>query len=270
MIDTLDVNLVLTILIIVSIVAIAVRRIRLPYTLALIITGLALTFFTFPATQGLAEQFPELLLTLFLPALLFEGAMNINTEELSNNIKTITLLSVVGVTLSVIICGISIHYLLGLSWSLSFIFGALISPTDPIAVIRIFKELGVSKKLSTIVEAESLFNDGTGIIIFKIIVGLVASGVIDPKYAILEFVRLTFGGLVLGAFVGYLASRIIKNIDDRMIQISITTIVAYGGYILAENLSLSGVIAVAASTAAYLWFLPLHYPQQLVLTRHSS
>jgi CPA1 family monovalent cation:H+ antiporter len=238
---------VLFVLIIVSIVAVIVRIIKLPYTLALIFTGLFLTIFKLPFTITLAEDFPGLLLAIFLPALLFDGAMNTKVDKLMENITTVTFLAVFGVISSVLISGALIHYFLGLSWLVSLLFGALISPTDPIAVLKIFKTFGVSERLSSIVEAEALFNDGTGLVVFKIIVALITSGVISFGNIIIQFFQLAVGGLFVGLFIGYIASKIIRKINDRMVQISLTSIVAYGGYLLAEHFGLSGVITVVAS-----------------------
>ncbi|MBT3464782.1 Na+/H+ antiporter, partial [archaeon] len=153
------------ILVIVSIVSILVRRIKMPYTLGLILTGLGISVFNI---QIGIELDPELILTLFLPALLFEGAMNIDVNVLKKNIKSITLLSLVGTFLTTIIIGFVLRLFIKMPLSISLLFASMIAPTDPIAVIGIFKELGVGKSLSVLIEGESLFNDGVAIVLFRI------------------------------------------------------------------------------------------------------
>lgn len=227
-----------------SIVSIAVRKIRLPYTLALIFTGLGITYFNIPI--GIKFT-PELLLTLFLPALLFEGAMNINIRDFSKNIKSISLFASFGVAIAIILTGVVMHYIFSIPLSLGFLFGAMIVPTDPIVVLNIFKQLGISKNLSVIIEGESLFNDGTAIVFFKIILALIVSGEASIKMGIFEFLRVAFGGIAFGFILGYLFSMILKKINESFIQLTLTTILAYGSYLIAENLHISGVIAVVTS-----------------------
>ena len=232
------------ILVIVSIVSILVRRIKMPYTLGLILTGLGILVFNI---QIGIELDPELILTLFLPALLFEGAMNIDVNVLKKNIKSITLLSLVGTFLTTIIIGFVLRLFIKMPLSISLLFASMIAPTDPIAVIGIFKELGVGKSLSVLIEGESLFNDGVAIVLFRIIIALIATGTLSVIDGISQFFRLFFGGLVLGFIIGYLVSRLVRKINDTLIQLTITTILAYGSYLLAESLHLSGVVATVTA-----------------------
>ncbi|MBN1503276.1 Na+/H+ antiporter [Candidatus Woesearchaeota archaeon] len=231
-------------LIVVSIVAVAVRRIRLPYTLALLLTGLGITYFKIPLGIKLT---PELLLTLFLPALLFEGAMNIDIQDFQRKIKSISLFASFGVGIAIVLTGVVLHYVFKLPLSIGFLFGAIIVPTDPIVVLNIFKQLGISKNLSVIIEGESLFNDGTAIVFFKIILALIISGEVSIKAGLLEFFRVAFGGIALGFLMAYLFSKLIKNIQESFIQLTLTTVLAYGSYLVAENIYVSGVIAVVTS-----------------------
>ena len=242
--EVFQVQIVLWVLIIVSIVSIIVRRVKLPYTLGLILTGLIISIFNIELGIHLT---PELLLTIFLPGLLFEGAMNIDPEKLLKNIKSIILFAVVGLTLSVLIAGSIFHYLLGIPWQISLLFAAMIAPTDPVAVLSIFRRLGVSKELATLIEGESLFNDGTGLVLFKIFLGLVMTGVFDFKQGVFQFFTLVGGGLVLGFLLGYLASRFLKKLDTLYVKLTITTIIAYGSFLVAEHFHFSGVIATVTS-----------------------
>lgn len=241
-----------------SIVAIIAKRLRLPYTIALVITGVG-----FSLTNVIPELLPGIKLTsdlifyIFLPALLFEAAYHMPFEELRRNIRTIATLAIPGVVLSMFIVGFIAHTFAGLDWTIALLFGALISATDPISVVALFKELGVPKRLSTIVEGESLFNDGTSVVLFNIIIMVVGMGaeagtgspdiVGIVSVAVLQFVKVAFGGAVLGLIVGWLFSEFVRPIDDYLIEITLTVVQAYGSYLLAEAIGVSGVIAVVVA-----------------------
>ena len=127
---------------------------------------------------------------------------------------------------------------------MALLFGSLISATDPISVLAIFKELGVDKRLSSIVEGESLFNDGTSIVLFRILMLIALTGQFSLVGSIQQFVQVAFGGALLGLLVGYFFSHLIRPIDDYLIEVALTTVLAYGIFFLAEALHISGVIAV--------------------------
>lgn len=199
-------------------------------------------------TSNLLTQIaPEVFLTIFLPGLLFEGAMNLDTEKLFRNIKTISSFAIIGVLLTVLIAATVFHYVLNVPWQISLLFAAMIAPTDPIAVLSIFKKLGVPKKLSMLLEGESLFNDGTGIVIFRVILGLILTSTFSLTNGVAQFLKVVLGGLILGGAFGYVIARIITKIEDNFIQITLTTIVTYGSFLTAEHLGFSGVIAVVVA-----------------------
>ncbi len=240
-----EVQIILWVLIIVSTVAVLVRRIRVPYTLGLIFAGLIISYFQIPLGIHLT---PELLLTIFLPGLLFEGAMNVDTDYLIRNIKSITLFAIFGLLLSVMAAGSVLHFVLGVPWEISFLFASMIAPTDPIAVIDIFRRLGVSKKLGVLIEGESLFNDGTGIVLFRIFLALVVTGSFSLTSGIFQFIKLALGGILLGFILGYLSSRLFfRKVKDTFIKLTLTTVLAYGSYLVAEHLGFSGVISTVVS-----------------------
>ncbi|RMG52004.1 MAG: Na+/H+ antiporter [Acidobacteria bacterium] len=238
----------IVLLLIASGVAMITKRIRVPYTLALVIVGLIISPMHFLPTVHIS---PELILLIFLPALLFEAAWNLKLDHLRENLLPILMLAVVGVALSVGIVGAILHYTIALSWSSALLFGAMISATDPISVLALFKKLGLSKRLSTIVEGESLFNDGTAVVIFKLILGIVAGTAGASAWgglllhSLREFIVVVFGGLAVGATVGLLASTLTAYFDDHLLEITLTTIAAYGSFLIAEEvLHVSPVIAV--------------------------
>jgi monovalent cation:H+ antiporter, CPA1 family len=151
-------------------VAMAAKFVRVPYTLSLVIVGLVISPMHF---LPVAHVPPELILLIFLPALLFEAAWNLKLDHLRENWLPIMTLAIVGVVVSVGVIGAILHWGIGLAWPSAMLFGAMISATDPISVLALFKKLGASKRLTTIVESESLFNDGTAVVIFRIILGVV-------------------------------------------------------------------------------------------------
>jgi CPA1 family monovalent cation:H+ antiporter len=232
-------------------VAIAVRRLKIPYTVALVVAGLIL---------GLAHAFQpphltkELLYTIFLPGLLFEAAFHINFEQFWRNRLTIFSLAVPGViaataltTLILTPVADALDYVQHFNWRHALVFGALIAATDPIAVVAIFKELGAPKRLSILVEGESLLNDGTGIVFFTLSLS-VATGVHTTAGGLaLDFVEIVGFGLLIGGVIGLAVSQVTKQINDPMIEITLTTIAAYGAFVTAEHFGYSGVIATVTA-----------------------
>jgi CPA1 family monovalent cation:H+ antiporter len=239
-----DLDAFLSLMIIAAIVAIAVKYIRLPYTIALVITGLVLGFAGVELGVLLT---PELIFLIFLPPLLFEAAITLDIRHLKENVRTIVVLAIPGVIVSTLIVGAIIHFLMGLPLELALLFGAMISPTDPVSVVALFKELGAPKKLTTIVEGESLFNDGTGIVLFAVMLLLIREGTFTILEGSFEFVKEVAGGLVVGGAFGYLAYHVLKPIDDHLIEVMITVILAFGAFLAADLIGVSGVIAVVVS-----------------------
>ncbi len=243
---TAIVELLLLLLIAVSAVALITSRWKIPYTIALVFAGFAIDLFHVPIKQvaGNAQLLtPDVIFILFLPALLFESSLNIEIKHLRENFWSILLLAVVGVGAATVITGFAVFHFLGLPFLTALLFGALISATDPIAVIALFRDLGVSKRLAVIVEGESLFNDGTAAVAFQLILAGILTKRFDPVQGLGQFLAVAIGGALLGLVVGYAASKVTELIDEPLVEITLTTIVAYGSYLLAEHFHVSGVIA---------------------------
>ena len=245
-------TLIIELLLIVSLVAIAVRRLRVPYTVALVIVGLLLTF-----QQPVAiDLTPELILALFVPPLVFEAAFHIDFHRLRENFIPILVLAIPGVLLTTVIVGVSVSVGAKLSLTTALVFGALISATDPVAVVALFRALGAPKSLTVLIEGESLFNDGTAIVVFNMM--LAAAGIaavtgsstparFDLGRAVVDFVVVVVGGLGVGGLLGWLVARLIAQLDDYLIETTLTTVLAFGAYLIAERLHFSGVLAVVAA-----------------------
>src|SRR6266700_3941122 len=154
-----QVRFLILLLIVTLIVALLARRLRVPYTLLLVIVGLVIGLFPFLPNEHID---PNLVLYVFLPALLFEGAWNAEIDRLEADWLPIVLLAVSGMVLSLLVVAVALHFGIGLSWLLALLVGAIVAPTDPVAVIALFQQLGVPDRLRTLVEGESIFNDGTG------------------------------------------------------------------------------------------------------------
>lgn len=236
-------SLILELLLVVSIVAIIVRRFRIPYTVALVVAGFVLSF-----RAGLQiELTSELILALLLPPLVFEAAFHLSFEQLRRSLPTIALLAIPGVVINMLIVGGILNLGPGIPITIALVFGALIAATDPVSVVAIFRRLGAPKQLEVLLEGESLFNDGTAIVIFGIALEIVGMGEFTLVAGITEFLQVAAGGLLIGAALGWLFSQLISRIDDYLIEITLTTVLAFGAYLVAEQFHLSGVLAVVAA-----------------------
>ncbi len=232
-------------------VAIGVRHLRLPYTVGLVLAGLLLGFVhLFPPP----EFNKTLLFSIFLPGLIFEAAFHIDFQELWRNRITITSLAVPGVIASTVLTAVALAplanalgFLPGFTWQHALVFGALISATDPVAVVSLFRKLGIPRRLSILIEGESLLNDGTGIVFFTLSLSIFAGTAVSARALGLEFVTVVGMGAVVGVAMGLVVSTVVRAVDDPMIEVSLTTIAAYGSFILAEHLGYSGVIATVAA-----------------------
>ena len=259
---------IITILVVVSaaFAYINQRFVKLPYTIgAMVITiGMCMILtvvgwvnpsLTSPLTevvQGI--DFSTVLLEVLLSFLLFAGALHTNFDQLKVQQGPILAFATFGVLLSTFLIGGSMFFLLGaLGLNINFIhcllFGALISPTDPIAVLGILKKVGVPKKLETKIVGESLFNDGVGVVVFLTIFAIAEVGIDHITMGEIGLLLLeeVVGGIVLGLALGYAAFYLLKSIDDYSVEVLITIAIVMGGYLLAQKLHFSGPLAVVVA-----------------------
>jgi CPA1 family monovalent cation:H+ antiporter len=236
-------TIVIELLLVVTVVALVVRRFNIPYTVALVVVGLLLTLQS-PANINLT---PELILALFVPPLVFEAAFHINFQDLRRNITSILVLAVPGVILTTLIVGGVVALGTGLGLASALVFGALIAATDPVSVVAIFRTLGVPKRLSVLIEGESLFNDGTAIVVYNLALIAVLTGKFNLLTSLGDFLIVSGGGVAIGLVLGWLISLLIARVDDYLVETTLTTLLAFGSYLLAEHLHFSGVLAVVAA-----------------------
>ncbi len=248
------VELLLLLLIAASLIAMVTRRLRIPYTIALVFGGVLIDLFHIPLVERMGPDgsatgwlTPEIIFMVFLPGLLFEAGININVHVLLRNLAPILSVAIFGLLIAALVTGYAVYVWTGLALLPALVFGALISATDPISVLALFKQLGVSKRLATIVEGESLFNDGTAVVLFQILLAALATGEIHPLDGVGRFFMVALGGLGVGLGLGYVISKVTARIDDPQVEITLTTILAYGSFLLAEHFHVSGVIATVGA-----------------------
>jgi CPA1 family monovalent cation:H+ antiporter len=235
-------------------VAVVAKRIKFPYTVALVIAGFgAVTLGELVAV----DVSPELILALLVPPLLFEATLHLPWSKLRADLVPVTLLALVGTGVGTVGLGYLVNAALGIPLPAAFAFGALISATDPVAVIAFFKSLGTPKRLSVLVEGESLFNDAVAVVAFTLAVDVAGGGEFTLLGAAGDFVVVSAGGLAIGIVLGYLVGAVfLARVDDALIETSTTLALAYGSFLLAEEFGLiigqddfhlSGILAVVAA-----------------------
>ena len=225
-------------------VALLVKAVPVPYVSALALVGLLGGLLLGPGQLQLTHS---LILFVLLPGLLFEAAFNLSWRELRANLVAVLALATLGVFLTTAVVALLGHAALGLAVPLAVLFGTMVSPTDPVAVVAVFRRLGIPARLTNLVESESLLNDGTGVVLFTVALAATESASPGIGAAAWEFLRLAVGGLGLGLLVGLMLSFVTSRIDDFPVEITLTGIGAYGSYLLAETFHLSGILAVVAA-----------------------
>jgi CPA1 family monovalent cation:H+ antiporter len=228
-------------------VALVARRLRLPYTVGLVVAGIGLALS--PINPGLVLTH-NVIFELILPPLLFEAAINIQWKELQQDALPILTLAIVGTLLAATAVTLAFHFLLGWPLKPAMMFGVLIAATDPVAVIAMFKDNGVHGRLRLLVESESLLNDGVAAVLFALVLAWVqASGQAHLGTGqIAGLLAVTVGGgIVTGAVCAGLAIMLIRRTTDHLVESTVTTILAYGSFLLAERFNCSGVLATVTA-----------------------
>src|SRR6185437_4889146 len=222
-------------------VALAARRLRLPYTVGLVLAGAALALTRSHAGLALTH---DLIFDVVLPPVLFEAALNLSWSDLRKDLIPVVALSTIGVVLCAALVACGLVALLGWPIESALVFGALIGATDPIAVIALLKESGVTGRFSLLIEAESLFNDGAAAVLFTLVLVWAAP---DPLTAITTFLVVAGGGVAAGFGVGLIAVMIGGASDDHLVETALTVLAAFGSFLIAEHFGASGVLASVAA-----------------------
>lgn len=236
----LSVEALVLFMLVAAVVAMLARRLRVPYNVGLVVAGITLAFLPFAPKVDLTK---ELIFTVLLPPLIFEAAFYLRWKELRRDLLLILILASVGVLLSAGVTALGMHFSADWQWPAAFVFGVLIAATDPVSVITTFKEAGVTGRLRLLVEAESLFNDGTSAVAFGIVVALALGQKLTPVDMGATLFVTVGGGLLCGALVAGVLLLIVGRTDDHLVEITFTTVAAWGSFLLAEHFHLSGVLA---------------------------
>jgi len=227
------------------VIAIATKMVtHLPYTIFLTLVGLGIGVLGIGPEIEATGFSHDLIFFVFLPPLLFQGAFHMNLNSLLKQFWPVVCFAVPGVIVSTLLVGGVVGWLGGISsMMVAILFGALISPTDPVSVLSLFKEVGAPEDLKTIVEGESLFNDATGVVLFTILLKALLEGQgFRFGQAAYEFVKVSVGGLLLGALLGWIVFKVMRHIEDHLLENALCLVLAYGSFWLAEVMHLSGVI----------------------------
>ena len=195
-----------------------------------------------------SSVFQAIIISLFLPILLGDATLKLEFSVLYQQRKPILALAFIGTFLSFLLIGFGTFYVIGLPLIVAFTFAALMSATDPISVLSIFKSLGVSKKLAVTIEGESLLNDGIAVVLFQIssiyLITYIQMGIAGFGSGVLLFLKFSVGGLVIGLLLGFVFSQLLRPFDDYPLEVAFSALLFFGCYFIAEHFHFSGVIAV--------------------------
>jgi CPA1 family monovalent cation:H+ antiporter len=240
---------IILLLLVAAAVALAARRLRLPYTVTLVVAGLLLSASPLLHPPTLTK---ELLFAVFLPGLLFEAAFHLDAEEFWRNRLTIFSLALPAVVMATLLTATTLVYALRLfgitlAWGPAFVFATLIAATDPIAVVALVRTLGAPTRLGVLIEGESLLNDGTAAVSFTVAVGYVLGSQPSAASLPIDFMYAIGAGVIVGAVAGLATRRLLSWLDDVMVMITMTTTAAYGSFLVADTVGASGVIAAVTA-----------------------
>lgn len=243
---TIDLTQLGLLLFVSALVAMLMRRLRLPYTVGLVIAGMVLVVAHVQLQLRLSK---DLIFSVFLPPLVYEAALCIRWNELKKDLAVVTTLATAGVVVAAAIMAAGMHWLVDWPWASAALFGILISATDPVSVIATFKEAGVHGRLRLLVEAESLANDGTAAVAFVIALQMAAgmSGTSGVSNVLLLLLITIGGGIACGVLVGLGFMFLAGRTSDHLVEITLTTLCAYSSFLLAEHFHFSGVLATLSA-----------------------
>jgi CPA1 family monovalent cation:H+ antiporter len=239
-----SVNVLAAMLLGAAVLGILAWRINLPYAVALVLAGIAVEQLHVVALPQLE---PRVLLFVLLPPLLFDAAFRLDDVQLRRLAQPVLWLAVPGTVATAAIVGAVLALMLHFPLAEALLFGSIVSATDPVAVVAVFRTIDAPKRLAVLVEGESLINDGVAITLYTATIGLATSGSADVPAALALFVRQVAGGVGIGVVLGIVFSRVTATIDDHMIEMTLSTALAYGSYLVAQWADASGALACVAA-----------------------
>jgi CPA1 family monovalent cation:H+ antiporter len=227
-------------LLISALVAMLTRRLRLPYTVGLVLAGMGLYVLQIHIKWHLSK---DLIFSVFLPPLVFEAALFINWNNFRKDLPVVAVLASAGVILAAAVTAVGMHYALDWDWGSATIFGVLISATDPVSVIATFKQAKVEGRLRLLIEAESLLNDGTAAVAFVAVLAILTGNHQDFITIAGNLLLTILGGTMVGAATGFGLMFLAGRTPDYLVEMTFTTLAAYGSFFIAEHFHMSGVLA---------------------------
>ena len=228
--------------------------VRIPYPILLVLAGLAISFIPGMPTLELP---PEVVLVAVLPPLLYYSAYSTSLRDLRQNARAISLLAIGLVIATTCAVAVVAHELIdGFSWSAAFVLGAVVSPTDPLAATKITRRLGVPRRIIAVIEGESLVNDGSALVLYKVAVTAVVAGTFSVWEASLRFVWSIAGGVGIGLIVGFVVAEVRRRLDSAPLEVTIALMTGYFAFIPAAAVGASGVLAVVTAGVYLGWLTP--------------
>ena len=226
------------------------NRFEVPYPIPLVIGGLLLGL-----VPGIPDVHlnPDLVLLVFLPPLLYSAAFFADLRTLRADARVISLNAIGLVIATAVVVAVIGHELIDLPWAMSFVLGAIVSPTDPAAATAVMRRVGAPRRLVNILEGESLFNDATALVAYKVALAAAVGESVSASHTALEFFVDAVGGIAIGLAVGWLIAEVRKRVDDVNTELTISLFSAYGAFVPADQLGVSGVLAVVTA-GIYLGF----------------
>jgi Na+/H+ antiporter len=248
------IDIVLGLLMAVAALALLARKISVPYPILLVLGGLGLGLI--PGLPRIRLQ-PELVFLFFLPPLLYPAALFTSWRDFRANLQPITLLAVGLVLFTTCLVGLFAHHLaVQLPLAAAFVLGAIISPPDAVAATAITERLRVPQRIATVIEGESLVNDATALVAYRFGIAALMTGTFSLAEAGIRFVIVGVGGVLIGLAVGWLASQVQRRLDDPPVQITISILTPFAAYLPAEQIHVSGVLAVVTCGVYLGWWAP--------------
>jgi monovalent cation/hydrogen antiporter len=249
-----EIELILALLVAVCVLMLAARSVRVPYPIVLVVGGLALA--AIPAVPDV-ELAPELVFLLFLPPLLYTAGFNSSIRELRAQLTSIVSLAVGLVLVTILLVAAAAHALMpALSWPLAFTLGAIVSPPDAVAATTLLRGHGVPRRVVTLLEGESLFNDATALVAYQTALAATVVAGFSPSSAAVQFVRAAVGGVLVGVVAAAIVARLRPKLHDPTIEITVSLLTPWAAYLPAEQLGVSGVLATATSGLYLGWLAP--------------